>query len=53
MRGRYPERERSQGSSYFHIVKFTLAGIIAPGYRRAQASRHHFRLGASEILGRT
>lgn len=37
MRCRYAERERSQGSSGFHIVEFTLAAVTAPGYRRAQA----------------
>ncbi len=37
MGGCYAERERSQCSSRFHIVQFTLAEVTAPGYRRAQA----------------
>ena len=37
MRYRYAERKRSQGSSGFHIVEFTLTGVTAPGYRCAQA----------------
>jgi hypothetical protein len=44
MRGRYAERERSQDSSCFHIVEFTLTGSIALGYRHAQASGQHLRL---------
>jgi hypothetical protein len=47
MRCRYAERERSQGSSGFHIVEFTLAGVTAPGYRRAQAVAIIFSLDRS------